>query len=188
VIREALHVLQGEGIVVTKPYCGRSVLSMTPGQARELVVMRASLESYAAYLAAEKLTDEWSEALSLAARRMQATACRNYGDWVDRELAFHSTVWNASGNELLVRQIHQFVVPSYAVSVLELLDLDFNTREVKAIRDTTTQWEETDSIRGHQRLARAITSGDPRNARDAMVMHIMGAPSFREVRRKIFGF
>lgn len=188
VIREALHVLQGEGIVVTKPYCGRSVFSMTPAQARELVVMRASLESYAAYLAAEKLTAGSSESIAAAAEQMGATACRNYSDWVEREMAFHNTVWRASGNDLLVRQLNQVVVPSYALPILDLLDLDFNVRELKAIRETTAAWELTDSVRGHQRLARAILSGDSHSARNSMVMHIMGAPSFQDLREKLFGF
>src|ERR1700759_3748893 len=47
VIREALHVLQGEGIVVTRPYCGRSVFGLQPHEYDELLTMRASLEAYA---------------------------------------------------------------------------------------------------------------------------------------------
>src|SRR5215813_7997214 len=69
VIREALHMLQGEGIIVTKPYCGRSVFQLRPEEISELVVMRAFLESYAAYLAAQKIAPAAAEAIRRAAER-----------------------------------------------------------------------------------------------------------------------
>src|SRR5579871_1677159 len=69
VIREALHVLQGEGIIVTNPYRGRSVFSLRPEEGAELLTMRASLESYAAYLAARKMTPAIADAILTAAHR-----------------------------------------------------------------------------------------------------------------------
>ncbi|MCX6620060.1 MAG: GntR family transcriptional regulator, partial [Acidobacteria bacterium] len=70
VIREALHLLQGEGLVTTRPYCGRSVFSVQPEEAKELVIVRASLESHAAYLAAKKVTPAAAERIVTAADRM----------------------------------------------------------------------------------------------------------------------
>src|SRR5258708_3581415 len=111
VIREALHMLQGEGIIVTRPYCGRSVIDVAPEQASELIMVRASLESYAAYLAASKMTPAMGEMILSAARKFISDRPEGYGDWVDRELGFHRAVWEASQNEWLIRQLNQFSIP-----------------------------------------------------------------------------
>ena len=76
VVRGALHILQGEGMVITKPYCGRTVFDISPAQASEIQVMRASLEGYAAYLAAQKMTPDHAEHLYRAAERFIRPAGR----------------------------------------------------------------------------------------------------------------
>ncbi len=123
-IREALHVLQGEGIVVAKPYCARTVFDLAPDQVSELVVMRASLESCAAYLAAQKMTKKWASAILSAASRFIDEPPESYSDWVDRELTFHRTVWEASGNEWLVKQLLQCSLPTFAARIVGRGDTD----------------------------------------------------------------
>ncbi|MEO7650347.1 MAG: GntR family transcriptional regulator, partial [Bryobacteraceae bacterium] len=157
VIREALHMLQGEGMVVTKPYCGRSVLRLSVEEAQELTVMRASLECYAAFLAARKLTPESADRIEQAAIRMKSEQPRDYAQWVALEMSFHRTIWEASGNELLVRQLSQVAIPTYALGTLQLFPLDFDPLDFGR---TTSQWEQTNSFRGHQPLAAAIRSKD----------------------------
>ena len=167
VIREAFHVLQGEGIVVAKPYCGRSVFSVKPEEGAELTVMRASLESYAAYLAARKLTPEWADAIVAAAHRFIASPPGNYSAWVDRELGFHRTVWEAGQNEWLVRQLSQFSMPIFA---LRIRQRDF---DVAALWENSQLREVDDNPEGHQLLASAIVSGDGPLARKTMIAHIL---------------
>jgi len=170
VIREALHLLQGEGIIVTRPYCGRSVFNVDPEQVNELIMVRASLESYAAYLAASKITPAASKAIMAAAARFTTSRPTGYGDWVDHELAFHRAVWDASQNEWLTRQLNQFSIPIFALRMV-------GTNQ-KHDWDVRTLWEQSrlretvDNPEGHQALARAIVSGDPKNARRMMLLHI----------------
>lgn len=73
VIREALYTLQGEGLAVADAYRGRSVYSLDEAEARELVVLRTSQESLAAFLAAEKLNEEGAERIAEAAALMQVS-------------------------------------------------------------------------------------------------------------------
>jgi DNA-binding GntR family transcriptional regulator len=173
VIREALHVLQGEGIVVTRPYCGRSVFTLQPREYQELLTMRASLESYAAYLAAQKMTAEMSEKVLYAAQQFTTRPPKTYSDWVEREMAFHQIVWEASGNEWLQRQLKQFSVPIFVVRLPGAHSRQFNAH---------TAWKEwriretADNPHGHQALARAIVSADARAAQQLMIHHILPDP------------
>jgi DNA-binding GntR family transcriptional regulator len=170
VIREALHILQGEGIIVTKPYCGRSVFSMTPQEFRELRHIRASLEGYAAHLAATKISADSAEPIRAAAARFTAGPPSSYSDWVDRELGFHRAVWDAARNEWLVRQLNQCVVPVFALSILKFRT---NDPDVQSLWRDSIQHESDEDVQGHQRLARLIVNGDGAAAQEVMLSHII---------------
>jgi DNA-binding GntR family transcriptional regulator len=174
VIREALHVLQGEGIVVTRPYCGRSVISVPPEEGSELIVMRAWLESYAAYLAAQKMTPRMAQVVRAAAGRFVADSPASYSDWVDRELEFHRAVWDASCNERLIRQLNQFTSPIFTLRIVETSRIDGDVR--KQWQNSQTR-ETTDNPQGHQALARTIINGDAKKARKIMLRHILPEPN-----------
>jgi DNA-binding GntR family transcriptional regulator len=174
VIREALHVLQGEGIIVTRPYCGRSVFNVDPEQIPELITMRASLESYAAYLAAQKMTPAMAKTILAAARRFLAGQPAGYNEWVERELGFHRAVWEASQNEWLIRQLNQFSFPIFALRMLGTGAR--NESHARRIWQDTQARETPDDPRGHQALARTVMSGDAPQARRMMLLHIFPAP------------
>ena len=182
VIREALHVLQGEGIVTTRPYCGRSVFSLQPNEYEELLTMRASLESYAAYLAATKMTPGMSDRLLAAARRFTDDSPQTYSDWVEREITFHRTVWEASGNEWLERQLDQFSLPIFAVRFPVSPGKSF---DVQSLWQASQYRETEDNPNGHQAVARTIVSGDAKNAKKIMIAHILADPSSSQ--KDIFG-
>jgi hypothetical protein len=48
VVREALQVLGGKGLIVNDPYCGQSVIQIDDKETEGLFVVRVSLESVAA--------------------------------------------------------------------------------------------------------------------------------------------
>lgn len=181
VIRGALHVLQGQGIIVTKPYCGRSVFTLTPDESNELIVMRTSLESYAAYLAAQKITPYLASELMAAATRFITKAPVSYSDWVDLELGFHGTIWKASQNDWLRRQLNQLAFPTFALRILE-----------RKYQDVQRLWQECqlreteDNAQGHQVLARAIAQGDAARSRSLMLLHVM--PEVDEMDASCLGF
>lgn len=168
VILEALHVLQGEGVIVTRPYCGRSVFSVRAEEAAELTVIRASLESYAAYLAAQKMTPEVADRITAAARRFIGATPSGYGDWVDCEMSFHRLVWEVSGNEWLVRQLNHCSAPVFVLRILGRKDADIQVMWAKS-----QNREAPRNPTGHQLLARSLVSGRPGEARRNMLLHIL---------------
>jgi DNA-binding GntR family transcriptional regulator len=101
-IRTALHHLVGEGLAVQVPYTGWMVTSLTADDAWELVTLRASFESLAATLAADRATvqaramiTEAFDALTASARSRQTSAA------TAADFAFHRAVVAASCHERL---------------------------------------------------------------------------------------
>ena len=180
VIREALHVLQGEGVIITRPYCGRSVFDIRPEECAELVIMRASFESYAAYLAAAKITPVNGDRILAAASRFVSNPPSAYGEWVDREIGFHRAVWEASQNQWLMRQLDQFTLPLFTV---RMLDKGPQDSRLGKLWENHQVREAPDNPDGHQLLARTIAAGDADGARRIMLRHIVGEadPAQREI-------
>lgn len=102
-IRSALHHLVGEGLVVQVPYTGWMVTQLTAKDAWELVTLRASLETLAAALAAERASDAARAAIVAAFDRLQteATAGRLNGS-AAADLAFHRAIVEAAGHDRLI--------------------------------------------------------------------------------------
>src|SRR5207249_285500 len=133
-------------------------------------VLRASLESLAAYLAAERLDAKSAEKISEVSKQMKSAVTDNYLEWFYLELNFHRAVWETAQNDGLFRHLDQLSVPMYAMSTMHYFTADLGTDE---ILETARVREETDHVQGHQPLARAILSGNPEAARESAVLHIM---------------
>lgn len=184
VVREALHILQGEGVVVSKPYCGRSVFSMDQQQAVDLTVMRASLEALAAFQAAQKMTPEGAQRIWTAAANIRSVRPATYAQWVDGEMAFHRAVWTAAANPWLERQLNNFVVVTFAVSTIQSFRQEFDFDE---LLDGIAECETPDDPRGHQLITQAILAGDGRRSKEAMVRHVTAGTVAPELVEQIFG-
>lgn len=183
VVREAFHILQGEGIVVTDPYRGRSVFNVGAQEARKLILMRTSLESLAAFLATENLDTPSRTKIGQLSRQMKSFKPRTFAEWVDLELEFHGSIWKAAGNELLARQLHHLSVLNLSLSTLHIFKPHAGLEDVLK---TIPAWERSQNIQGHQLLAQSILGGDPHEARKYMILHIMGDPVYTELRREFF--
>lgn len=183
VVREAFHILQGEGLVVTDPYRGRSVFSIGEEEARKLILMRTSLESLAAFLATENLDASSKTKIGQVSRKMKSFKPRTFADWVDLELEFHGSVWKAAGNDLLSRQLHHLSVLSLSLNTLHLFKPQAGLEEVLK---NIPAWERGETIQGHQLVAQSILRGNPQEARKYMILHIMGDPVYTNLRREFF--
>ena len=118
-VREALRMLQSMdllepstgtrgGPVVRAPSAetlGRSFRTMLGTSAlgiAELVEFRLLLDGSACELAALRHTDAQLEAMRQAVQRMHDAAGDRSETFAEADLAFHETVWEASGNPILV--------------------------------------------------------------------------------------
>lgn len=101
-LREALRLLEADGLVVLVPHRGALVAPFTPADVRDLFDVRESLESLAARLAAER-TDRAGLA-RLAGRLTVARAATRDGDRdaiAAANAGFHSDIVELADNPLL---------------------------------------------------------------------------------------
>jgi DNA-binding GntR family transcriptional regulator len=107
-VREALIILQGEGLVELVPNKGASVRTITNDDLVEIYTLRGLMESHAARLAAEHATIEQLEAMEDAQTRLRRMYARgSAADQAVADLAFHTAVSNAAGSPFLATLVGQ---------------------------------------------------------------------------------
>ena len=103
-LREALRELIEEGLLVTVPYTGTHVISLSASDIREIYSMRITLERFAFEQAWDQRDDQFGP--ELQRRKAVLTAAIDAGDdraSIQAELDLHSLVYEVSGHRLLQR-------------------------------------------------------------------------------------
>ena len=113
-IREALFILQGEGLVGMTPNRGATVRTITATDIAEIYTLRSLLESHAAATAADRITRTDLERLEEAWTRLERIG--RFGtahEQAEADLQLHGTIVDAAGSQLLktmIGQVHAFTV------------------------------------------------------------------------------
>jgi len=105
-VREALRVLQEQGLVTYSPNRGVRVMELSIEDVRKGIDVRALLEGYAARLAAPHIDGQGIDLLSTIVDRMQITAEHdNPNKLIELDVEFHRVIAEIAGNQLLSRHI-----------------------------------------------------------------------------------
>ncbi|MPZ18154.1 MAG: FCD domain-containing protein [Luteitalea sp.] len=92
-IREALHMLQSEGLVVNVPHVGTTVAPVSRESIQDVFTVLEGLETVATKLVAERATAEDLESLAALVDRMdEAVVAGHYEQWADLNTRFHQTI------------------------------------------------------------------------------------------------
>jgi DNA-binding GntR family transcriptional regulator len=103
-LREALHLLEKDGIIFSVPRRGKFVHTFDLKAIDEVYSLRRVLETFAARLAVERMTDEGYERLRLAYQRMGEAAHAENDQRLSREdIAFHRELIELAEHDLLKR-------------------------------------------------------------------------------------
>ena len=174
-VREALRILEGEGLIATRigrnggsavarptrKTIERSVGIFIRGQRIRMEAVleaRAALEPASARYAALHRTDDDLAALDRChARLEQASAANDVPGYIKANLDWHVQVVRASHNELLIAFIAAVSQPMYEATDLE----GFNSPEVRNA-----------AIEAHRKVMAAIRAGDGDAAERRMDRHI----------------
>lgn len=183
VIREALRVLEGEGLVTGGTYKSRRVFSLDREEALELMVARAAMESQAAALAARKLTAQGAHELQVAGAKVRDAGRMAFPHWVEMDLEFHRRIWTVAENDRLARQLVLLAIPLLSVP---LLGLFHSPEQVGEQIYAHIDQERSGHPAGHQGILDAILNGDAREARACMIRHFLWRPSHLALRREYF--
>jgi DNA-binding GntR family transcriptional regulator len=158
-VREAIKSLVEMELLDFEPYKGITVRSFTVDDLREVFMVRASLESLAARLAAERITDKELEHLEEILEQM-LEAAKN-GDVVNRTAfnnEFHDAIISVSGNKLIARLSRNLRFASWSHTSGSLTSMDH-----------------IGIAKRHTLIIDSLRSRDPDRAEKVMRDHIMNS-------------
>ncbi|MGV3633997.1 MAG: GntR family transcriptional regulator [Pseudorhodoplanes sp.] len=100
-VREALLMLQAEGLVLTRPQSGTFVIDLTVNDIRQICATRAILETGALRLAAAGVANNLPRLGLILTRASVALADRDYSGCDELDCEFHEALVAGSGNAYL---------------------------------------------------------------------------------------
>jgi GntR family transcriptional regulator, transcriptional repressor for pyruvate dehydrogenase complex len=173
-LREAISILEAKGIVEVQP--GRGVYLVNNSQTEllrlmnsilheertyliELLELRQSIESQAAYLAAGRRNEQDLLKIKLALDRLETSIIRNEVA-AQEDYDFHLAVIEASHNSMMVhtlRLISDALIKGFHQARSEAMLIPGKTQIV---------------LEEHKEIYRAIKEADPEKARRALVFHL----------------
>ena len=122
-IREAIRMLEQEGLAVTIPRRGAEVAKMTEKDMQDVLQVREALDELAASIACECMTDEELEALKQAMVAFEkATATKDIKQIADTDMVFHDIIYQATRNPKLVNILNNLREQMYRYRVEYLKD------------------------------------------------------------------
>lgn len=161
-VREALRRLESEGLVHSDLHRGATVADSALGASEENYLIRASLESLAAELAARRITAEQLTEIESVNSKISALAEDDPG-YATLNRDFHFAIYAAAGSPVLV-------------SLMRMLwqALPEGPRVVRSHQDSATE---------HAAIIAALRSGDGDRASELTRAHIAGTQHLTEEHR-----
>lgn len=100
-VRDALKILENEGLVVRQSHRGTLVAQLHPEDFKEIYTMREALETVAIRYAIQNATDQQIDALAELVTSMENMSRQNYNqsDATDLDMDFHHTLCKISGHK-----------------------------------------------------------------------------------------
>lgn len=174
-VREAIAMLQAEGLLEAQQHRGAQVRSYTPGELEEIYDLRSILEGYAARRAARRITDQELTRLRTCVEKMERLQPKDLEHLVQQNDIFHNTILHAADSQRLVAMVSQtralpLTYQSYAWYTNDQLSLshEYHRRVLSALERHDAEQAEYD-MRHHlfnarDALTRAYSSTPESNA------------------------
>ena len=102
-IREAIRMLEQEGLAVTVPRKGAEVAKMTLKGMEDVLEIREALDILACQLACDRITEELLVALEEKKKAFEASLeTKDVKVIADADISFHDVIYDATGNPKLI--------------------------------------------------------------------------------------
>ena len=140
-VREAIRMLELEGLVINMPHKGAQVAKITEKDLQDVLEVREGLEEMAVRLACERITDEELHELYEASRTFEKLARAENSDvtrLAEADEAFHAIIYRASCNRRLVQLINNLREQMFRYRVEYLKDA---ANRDSLIREHDELWE-----------------------------------------------
>lgn len=156
-VREAMRMLELEGLVVMIPRKGAEVARITEKNLRDSLEVRMALEELAAGLACQRIDAGGRERLKTACIRFrEAISSKLVPAIVDADVEFHNVIFDVTNNDRLVNISQSLREQFYRYRVEYVKDFSYHDKLVSE----------------HDALTNAILSGDVEKAKEITRKHI----------------
>lgn len=158
-VREALAMLERDGLIELNSYQNPRVATVTVADVRDVYEMRLMVESWAVERAAVNLSEKQIEHIEklLQVARKEA-ALNNYEPHLNVDLLLHETLMRSTNNKLfwtLAQRIHE-----RSILIRSLVEATGSTQEIEKIIDE------------HLFIIQSLCTHDPQLSRKALVTHL----------------
>lgn len=117
-VREAIHKLEQEGLVLMIPRRGAEVAQITEKSLRDVLEVRGALEELAVRLACERMTGQALGELNRAAERFEKTlGSLDITSVAEADVAFHDVIYMATDNQRLIALLNNLREQMYRYRV-----------------------------------------------------------------------
>ena len=131
-VREAIRMLELEGLVIMIPRKGAQVAQITEQDLNDVLEVRLGLEELAVRFACERITDEELKRLGLAVREFEQKIRENdLSAQAEADVKFHEIIYAATHNQRLVQIINNIREQMYRYRIEYLKDTESRKKLVK---------------------------------------------------------
>lgn len=153
-VREAMRILQSEGLVHLHPHQPATVVNLCSDEISEIFDIRIVLEAHAAAIAAPRLSDATIARLHQICGEMDCPS-RDLGQWLGLNRDFHLTIYSACGRPRLCAMI------THLLNVVEpYIRTAYLLGRVSSVREE------------HHQMLRAAEDRDAKRLSDLTVQHL----------------
>lgn len=156
-VREAMRMLELEGLVVMIPRRGAEVARITAKDLSDALEIRVALEDLAAGLACRRIDDDGRARLRQVCDDFKrAVNSKVIPEIVDADVAFHNAIMDVTNNQRLINMAQSLREQVYRYRVEYVKDLSYHDKLVAE----------------HEALMNAILDGDVDKAKEITRKHI----------------
>lgn len=124
-IREAIRMLEQEGLAVTMPRKGAEVAKMTLKGMEDVLEIRAALDELACQLACRRITEEQLKRLETAKKNFEVSLKSGVVKTIaEADMGFHDVIYEATENPKLVNMLNNLREQIYRYRVEYLKNVD----------------------------------------------------------------
>jgi len=157
-IREAIRMLELEGLAVTIPRKGAEVAKMTEKDMEDVLQIRKALDALAVQLACDKMTEQQLRLLKVAMKHFEeSTRSRDVKKVAQADVEFHDVIYKAADNPKLMTLLNNLREQMYRY-------------RVEYLKDESTY---PTLIAEHQEIYDALVRKDKEDVVEAMSEHVM---------------
>lgn len=156
-IREAIRMLELEGLVIMVPRRGAQVAQITEKSMSDVLEVRCALDELAVELACKRITEEEKKELSAACEAFEKAAQTGEVHVIaEADVNFHDIIFKAAGNPRLTQMINNLAEQMYRY-------------RFEYIKDES---QHTMLVEEHRRICESITAGNMEASKAAIKEHI----------------